>query len=207
MIAPFLLVGGLAAAATPCESLKSLSLPNTTITVAELVPAGPYTPPAFGGAPPPAPAAGRGQAAAAGGGRGGRAARPRRAAADAAGALPRRARSSSRRPIRRSRWKPGCRPRLERQVPGGRQRRLGRHDQLCGDGRPPCRKATPPPPPTPATRAATRLRPRPSGEAHRLRLSRHARDDREGQGADRGLLRRAPRLSYWNGCSTGGRRA
>jgi hypothetical protein len=28
-------------------SLKSLSLPNTTITAAEMVPAGPYTPPAF----------------------------------------------------------------------------------------------------------------------------------------------------------------
>ena len=40
------------AAAAPCESLRSLALPNTTITAAELVPAGPfqalYTPP-----PPP----------------------------------------------------------------------------------------------------------------------------------------------------------
>jgi hypothetical protein len=44
-------------AATPCESLKSLSLPGTTITVAELVPAGPYVPPPAGGrdAGPPAP--------------------------------------------------------------------------------------------------------------------------------------------------------
>jgi feruloyl esterase len=31
------------AAATPCENLASLSLPNTTITSARLVPAGPYT--------------------------------------------------------------------------------------------------------------------------------------------------------------------
>ena len=30
-------------AAAPCENLKSLSLPGTTITAAELVPAGPYT--------------------------------------------------------------------------------------------------------------------------------------------------------------------
>ncbi|MEP7309763.1 MAG: tannase/feruloyl esterase family alpha/beta hydrolase [Acidobacteriota bacterium] len=72
MIAPFLLVASLAAAATPCESLKSMALPDATITVAELVPAGPYTPPGPGGAPPPAPVAGRGQPAAGGGGRGGR---------------------------------------------------------------------------------------------------------------------------------------
>ncbi len=71
MIAPLLLVGSLAAAATPCESLKSIPLSDTTITVAELVPAGPYTPPVPGDTPPAA-VAGRGQPAAAGGGRGGR---------------------------------------------------------------------------------------------------------------------------------------
>jgi feruloyl esterase len=71
MIAPLLLVGSLAAAATPCESLKAIALPDTTITVAELVPAGPYSPPVPGGSPP-APVAGRGQTAAATGGRGGR---------------------------------------------------------------------------------------------------------------------------------------
>jgi feruloyl esterase len=37
-----------------CESLKTISLPNTTITAAEMVAAGPYTAPAFGGGPPPA---------------------------------------------------------------------------------------------------------------------------------------------------------
>jgi feruloyl esterase len=37
-----------------CESLKTVSLPNTTIIVVEMVAAGPYTPPAFGGGPPPA---------------------------------------------------------------------------------------------------------------------------------------------------------
>ena len=47
-----------------CESLKSLSLPNTTIVAAEIVAAGPYTPPnAFGaGAPPAAGGGRRGQA-------------------------------------------------------------------------------------------------------------------------------------------------
>jgi tannase/feruloyl esterase len=66
---------GLAAAlaqAAPCESLRTLSLPNTTITSAQLVPAGPYVAPAPGGPPggPVAPAAGRGDAAGRGGGRG-----------------------------------------------------------------------------------------------------------------------------------------
>jgi feruloyl esterase len=45
-------------AGTSCENLKSISLPDTTITAAELVPAGPYTPPAPGGGAPPQ--AGRG---------------------------------------------------------------------------------------------------------------------------------------------------
>jgi feruloyl esterase len=47
-----------------CEALKSLALPNTTIVTAEMVAAGPFTPPAAAGrrgAPPDAaPAAGRG---------------------------------------------------------------------------------------------------------------------------------------------------
>jgi feruloyl esterase len=44
---------GTLAASTPCENLKSLSLPGTTITATEIVPAGPYTPPVpVGGAPP-----------------------------------------------------------------------------------------------------------------------------------------------------------
>src|SRR5215210_5966712 len=60
------------AQAAPCESLRTLSLPNTTITSAQLVPAGPYVAPAPGGPPggPVAPAAGRGEAAGRGGGRG-----------------------------------------------------------------------------------------------------------------------------------------
>ena len=60
------------AQAAPCESLRTLSLPNTTITSAQLVPAGPYVAPAPGGPPggPVAPAAGRGDGAGRGGGRG-----------------------------------------------------------------------------------------------------------------------------------------
>src|SRR5689334_3795572 len=52
--------------AATCEKLATLALPNTTITSAQLVPAGPFTPPAPGGPPggpvtAPAPnAAGRG---------------------------------------------------------------------------------------------------------------------------------------------------
>lgn len=60
-------------ASTPCEGLKSLSLQGATITVAEMVPAGPYTPPGpgAGGPPPPggpiagAPEGGRGRGPAA----------------------------------------------------------------------------------------------------------------------------------------------
>src|SRR5690349_9919110 len=51
-----LLVSAALAAPTPCASLKSISLPNTTITMAETVPPGVFTPPpapAAPGAPPP----------------------------------------------------------------------------------------------------------------------------------------------------------
>ena len=44
-----LLFGTALAAPTPCANLKSVSLPNTTITMAESVPAGTFTPPAAGG--------------------------------------------------------------------------------------------------------------------------------------------------------------
>ena len=46
---------------------------------------------------------------------------------------------------------------------------------------------------------------RPSGKADRLRVALRARNDREGQGHHPGFLRQRRRLSYWNGCSTGGR--
>src|SRR5262244_3743085 len=54
-------------AATPCANLKSVSLPNTTITLAEAVPAGTFTPPGGGAAG----GDGRGAAAGGGGQRGG----------------------------------------------------------------------------------------------------------------------------------------
>jgi feruloyl esterase len=50
-----LLAPGLAAAATPCDSLASLKVADTTITAAVLVPAGPFTPPALAGAAAVAP--------------------------------------------------------------------------------------------------------------------------------------------------------
>ena len=145
-----------AQAAPPCEKLAALTLPNTTIASAQLVPAGPFTPPPPQG-PPGGPVAGPAPGAAAGrgapaGGRG-------QIGQPAAPVLPahcRVAACSSRPPIRRSRWRCGCPPRLERQVPGGRQRRLGGHDQLSRRWRARCRKATRRRPPTPGTRAATR---------------------------------------------------
>src|SRR5438094_7014448 len=63
MISAFVLASAVYAA-TPCESLKSLNLPDTTITASELIPAGPYTPAPAG--PPGGPVAGRGPAPAAG---------------------------------------------------------------------------------------------------------------------------------------------
>ena len=64
-------------ATTPCEGLKALSLPNTTITTAEFIQEGVYTPPAppRGAAPAAAPA---------GQGRGGGEVTEREAAARAA---------------------------------------------------------------------------------------------------------------------------
>src|SRR5687768_730830 len=63
------------AAPPSCEKLAALALPNTTITSAQLVAAGPFTPPGRGGPPggpvtpnapaAGAPAAGRGQGPAA----------------------------------------------------------------------------------------------------------------------------------------------
>jgi feruloyl esterase len=53
----FLILGAvlIADAQTPCENLKSLPLPDTTITAADLIPAGPYKPEAKAPAPGPGP--------------------------------------------------------------------------------------------------------------------------------------------------------
>ena len=76
------LMAALAQAAPPCEALRTLSLPNTTITSVQLVAAGPYVAPAPGGPPggPVAPAAGGRGDAGRGGGRGDGAAAPGRGA-------------------------------------------------------------------------------------------------------------------------------
>ena len=93
-------------------------------------------------------------------------------------------------------WLPA--DRLERQVPGGRQRRLGRSDQLFRDGRRRprgvCERVH-------RHRACGRPRDlcaRSSRKADRLRLALRARDDREGQGRHPGVLRQRAR-----GCPTG----
>jgi len=61
MITFALVLAGSVLAAAPCESLKALALPGTTITAAEVIPAGPYTVPGPGVGAPPAPG-GRGPA-------------------------------------------------------------------------------------------------------------------------------------------------
>src|SRR3989442_2703211 len=45
----------------------------------------------------------------------------------------------------------------------------------------------------------------PPREGHRLRVPRRARDDCSGQAIVKAYYGNGPRLSYWNGCSTGGR--
>ena len=45
---------------------------------------------------------------------------------------------------------------------------------------------------------------RSSRKADRLRVALRTRNDREGQGRHPAFYGSAPRLSYWNGCSTGG---
>src|SRR3954469_16850604 len=65
MLAVLALSATLASSPASCENLKSLSLPNTTIVAAEMKAAGPFVQPGRGGAAPAAPAApGRGGAAA-----------------------------------------------------------------------------------------------------------------------------------------------
>jgi hypothetical protein len=54
-IIPIMLCTTTALAQTPCRDLKTVSLPDTTITSAELIPAGPYKSPANAPAFPPPP--------------------------------------------------------------------------------------------------------------------------------------------------------
>jgi feruloyl esterase len=69
MLTPLIFAAGLAAA-MPCESLKLLTLSNTTIETVELVPAGPFAAPAGQGGGRAAAAGGRGAADAGGRGSG-----------------------------------------------------------------------------------------------------------------------------------------
>ena len=194
--------------AAPCESLRTLNLPNTTITTAELVPAGPFTQPApQGGTGRAGPGARRRKPAVV--------ARPAAAAVVAAPAapgsrlpahcrLPRCSQPSADSHIEMEVVAAGRE--LERQVPGRRQRRLGGHHQLSPRWRPRCRKATRRRRPTPVTRAATRS----FAIDHPEKLIDFAyRAVHEMTVQSKAIIaayyNRAPRLSYWNGCSTGGR--
>jgi len=56
MLAALALAATLASSPASCESLKSLTLPNTTIVAAEMAPAGPFVPQGRGPAPAPAAA-------------------------------------------------------------------------------------------------------------------------------------------------------
>src|SRR5262245_61245187 len=56
MLVALALSATLASSPASCESLRSVSLPNTTIVAAEMVPAGPFVPQGRGPAPAPAAA-------------------------------------------------------------------------------------------------------------------------------------------------------
>ena len=156
------------AAASTCEDMMSLSRAGTTVTLAQPVDAGKFAPPS-----------GR-----AGGGRGG---------ANPFAALPAFCRvAATLTPANDSEikievWLPAAK--LERQAAVGRQRGLGGHGQLSGDGdgargrvrhgehgHGPCRRQR-------------ELHRRSSGKADRLRRAGRARNDRRGQGRGRRVLR------------------
>ena len=120
--------------AASCESLATLALPQTTITLAESIARGSFTPPAADG-------------------------RRRRPTAPLANlpAFCRVAATLSRRPTPTSGSKCGCpRRRLERQAAVGRQRRLGRRHRLSRARRRRSRAATRRRRPTRATPATAR---------------------------------------------------
>ena len=83
---------------------------------------------------------------------------------------------------------------LERQVSGGRERRLGRIDQLCRDGRGGSRRLCERLHRHRARGRTRDLRARSSGKAHRLCVALRARNDREGQSRDPGLLRQRSQI-------------
>ena len=167
-------------AGTACERLATFMVRGGTITRAEAVAAGAFTPP---------------------GDEDGNAFRTLPAFCRVAATL---------KPIERFRHQDrglAADGRLERQVPGGRQRRLQRHDQLRRDGdgararlRDELHRHRP-------HRRRRELGARPSGEGDRLRLARGPRDDGDAKTIVAAYYDARAEFSYWNGCSAGGRQA
>ena len=99
----------------------------------------------------------------------------------------------------------GCRLRLEREVPGGRQRRRARGSAIRPWHRHSC-AAMRRPPRTRPRHPGRGFRYRTSREADRLRLALGARMTVTAKAVIEAFYGSAPR-SYLNGCSTGGRQA
>ena len=122
-----------AARAATCESLASLALPNTTITMAQPVAAGEFMPPGrtFGGGPAPAVAF-----------------KDLPAFCRIAATL----KPTEDSDIKVEFWLPASG--MERQIPSSRQWWMGRSNQLSGAWPKRCTMVTRRPPPIPATSAA-----------------------------------------------------
>ena len=176
-------------AATACDRLTSLALPNVTITLARDVAAGAFTPTSEGGGddPPANP----------------------RALQRPAGVLPRRRDAEA---VERLRHQDRS---LDAGVRTGTasSRRSATARSAASIAYPAMAAALArgyaTSPPTPVTSAAARSFALGHPEkADRFRLACRARDDRRVEGDHRrATTAPAPRFSYWNGCSAGGRQA
>ena len=172
------------ASASSCDSLATLALKDTTITLAQLVPAGQFS------APGERQAAGRGV-------------NPYKDLSEfcrvAATLTP-----TSDSDIKVEVWLPASW--LERQVPGRRQRRLGRSRSAIPPWPTPSAPGMRARPPTPGMwEAAGRLR----SIILKSSIDFAWRSEHEMTVKAKAVIQAfygsAPRLSYWNGCSTGGR--
>ena len=158
-----------------CEALASLTLPGATITLARMVDAGAFTPPApTGGATPPA-------ASIAG------VPRPARV-------LPCGRDAEAVQRLRHQDRSVDAGRGLERKVPGRRQRRVQRSDRLSRHGSRARTRLRDELHRHRARRRQRELRARTPGEGDRLRLARGPRDDRGVEEDHRGLLRRRPEV-------------